>query len=147
MSSIEKLKDKQIIGRKIVNIGGATRVSDIPATPEQQFFLLVRPRLPKGHEITYEPERFEITFDDGYSISTAPDWRIKKPCGTIISVEMTLAENLAQNGGKDPKEKQRWIMSHFPDRTYVVLYRKNCDSIEHHNPKVSFRHSKRIRKE
>ena len=139
--NIERLRARKIVDVEIVDVGGTTRVSEIPSVPEQQFFLLLQRKLPPKTRITYEPEQFTITYDKGNPTSTAPDFKIEKPDGTIFYVETTLAER----NGKDPKQTQKWIMSHFKEH-YVVLYEHNLENIERRHPEVSFRHSKKIRR-
>ena len=140
--NLEQLKLRNIVNAETVDIGGTTEVSDIPRTPEQQFFLLLKGKLPPTTKITYEPEQFIITDDEEKSYCTTPDFKIEKPNGVILYIETTLAEK----NGKDPKQTQKWIMSNFQQIHYVVLYKHNLENIERQHPEVSFRHSKRIRR-
>lgn len=129
--------------RKITNIKERTTVKEIPGFAEKQFFLLITEQgTNSGMRIKYEPHTFTVVYENDFKESTAPDFLIETLDGVRYYIEITTREL----NGKDPKRKQKRIMSHFPEIDYRVLYRADLREIQKDNPQYSFWHSKRIRK-
>lgn len=125
----------------ITDIKGTEDVAKIPWPAEQQFFLLLKKKLPTSR-IVYQPKLFQMENGDNKIQGTAPDFLIIKPDGTEIFVEITSA----QINGKDPKEKQKRVMSAVaPEKKYVVLYRHNLENIQRLHPEISFFGAEKIR--
>jgi hypothetical protein len=126
-----------------IKLPGATNVIDIRGVADQQFFLLLRKRMPSGTKITYEDRLFQQM--DGKKVQgTTPDFHITKPDGAELFIEITMER--FDGNGNDPKEKQKRIMSRIPDVKYTVLYFEHLVKIAGHNPDCLFFHGKKIRR-
>lgn len=124
---------------KEIQLGGTTDVKEIKGIAEQQFFLLIRERLPDA-QITYEETEFAIQNGNGNPTSTVPDFSIIKN-GRRTVVEITTSNT----NGEHPKVRQIEIMKYFPEVRFVVLTRENLEAIHKKHPKIDFFNSKRIK--
>ena len=143
MGGKETLRRKitEVVGGRIIAANGIVEVSKIPGAMEQQFFLyLSEEHIRQGAEIIYEPHVFRIYGRDGNTESTTPDFLIRFPDGRCCYIEITTSDL----NGKDPKGRQKRIMSHFPKVDYRVLYKADLRKIQEENPRFSFWHAKRI---
>jgi len=122
---------------------GPTDITDIQGIAEQQFFLLLKAKLPQRTTVDYESQIFISSNGGGRIEATVPDFIITKPNGVKIAIEIT-TEN--QNG-TDPKEKQKRVMRTVaPELRYVVLYRENLMAIQRRHPEFNFFNGKKIKK-
>lgn len=128
-------------GQRIIARSGIDQVSEIPGIMEQQFFLYLTEKY-KGQDIRviYEPDTFKIFDNEGNTESTTPDYSIITSDGTHFYIEITTS----LLNGRDPKRKQKRIMSHFPEVNYKVLYYADLRKIQEENPRFSFWHAKKI---
>lgn len=135
--------------REIHN-GGTERVEDIRHTHEQQFFLFLKKKLPQA-KIVYEESMFEITYDDGTTKGTVPDFYVTPNETKRAIIEITKAprnSNSTKGERDDPKRKQKEIMKTVaPNVKYVVLYREDLERIQKHNPWVNFFGSTKVRED
>lgn len=137
-----------MICREILN-GGTENVEKIPYVHEQQFFLLLKRKLPRI-QIIYEESAFGIEYDDGTTKTTKPDFFIKPDAGKRVIIEITTAskeeDHLKEKSGKKSKrEKIKLMKLVAPNQKYVVLYREHLLNIQKHNPWVDFFGAKKIR--
>lgn len=133
----------EVAGKKVIETDGRTHVREIPGRMEQQFFLLLIEQISnQGGKVAYEPHSFRIYYRNGETETTTPDFLIEMPDGSRSYIEITAGEL----NGKDPKKRQRRIMSHFPDIEYRILYKDDLRRIQKANPQYSFWHSKRVRR-
>jgi len=124
---------------------GTTDITEINGVAEQQFFLLLKQKLPSDTQIIYEDRFFAQQNNDGKEKGTIPDFHIIKPDGKEFFIEITTQS--LRNNGDDPKKKQKEIMNEtFPVKKYTVLYREHLENIQKHNPEFSFLNGKKIRK-
>ncbi|MBI2613160.1 MAG: hypothetical protein HYW62_00060 [Candidatus Levybacteria bacterium] len=131
----------EVAESRMIEGNGIVQVSQIPGAMEQQFFLyLAGAHTEQGAKIIYEPHVFRIYDKNGNTESTTPDFLIITPEGTRFYIEITTSEL----NGRDPKRKQKHIMSHFPEVDYRVLYKADLKKIQEENPKFSFFHAKRL---
>lgn len=111
----------RILQRKRTDLGS------IQGQTEQNFFRFLQDRLPESL-IEYEPQEFRAPVRSNGKRSvvrgTTPDYRIVKPDGTEVFVEITLSPKRGK-----AKQRQRKIMEHFPVR-YTVLYIENLRNVE-----------------
>lgn len=115
---------------------------EIPGWAESQFFVLMAPICNKrGWSIQYEPKTFTIACDNGIGkISTAPDFCITRPGKKDLYIELERAYYDSEDKySRDPKIRQKRIMSYFPEVDYIVLYRQDMDRIEKKHPNISFK--------
>ena len=124
---------------KEYQLEGTSDVKRIPGISEQQFFLLIRKRIPDA-KIIYEGAKFSIQNGNGQAKATIPDFRIERR-GMVTFVEVTTA-NI---NGKHPKARQIAIMSHFPNTRFVVLTKENLVSIQTKHTETDFFNSKKIK--
>lgn len=123
---------------------GRVNVAAIRGVAEQQIFLFLKHIFPHGTQIEYEPLSFGIRDDKGVKHTTIPDFRIIKPGGEEVFLEITTQSR----NGTDPKAKQKSIMQQAaPEIRYKVWYRETLKNIEKRHPNVSIFGAKRIRKE
>ena len=137
MGSKETLKRRvtEVVNKKVLEINGRNHVHEIPGKMEQQFFLFLLEQFSsQGASVVYEPHSFKIYDRNGKAESTTPDFLIKTSDGICYYIEITTREL----NGRDPKGKQRRIMSHFPDKKYSILYREDLKRIQEENPQFSF---------
>ena len=124
---------------------GITDITKIEGIAEQQFFTLLRRKLPIGTQIIYEDCFFKQQDDNGKEQGTTPDFHVIKPNGTEFFVEIT-TEAFGSNGN-DPKGEAKRIMSEtLPVKKYTVLYREHLQNIQKHYPEFSFFNGKKIKK-
>lgn len=124
---------------KEIQLGGTTDVKEIKGIAEQQFFLLIKRRLPNA-KITYEETEFAIKNGSENPTSTVPDFSITK------GYRRTFVEITTSNAnGKHPKARQIKIMKNFSGVRFVVLTRENLEAIGRKYPDVDFFNAKRIK--
>jgi len=124
---------------------GTTNITEISGVAEQQFFLLLKQKLPYGTQIIYEDRFFMQQDGNGKEQGTIPDFHIIKPDGKEFFIEITTQS--LRNNGDDPKKKQKKIMNEtFPVKKYTVLYREHLENIQKNNPEFSFLNGKKIKK-
>lgn len=96
----------------------------IPKRTEATFCVFLLQIYPEGTKISYEAEPFTRKNEKGEDESTIPDYKIIKPSGKTIYIEITKD----RKNGSDPKERERKIMKQAaPDSPYIVLY---CDALK-----------------
>lgn len=121
---------------------GTQKIEDIPHVHEQQFFLLVRQKAPHLG-IVYEGSIFEITEDNGTVKSTKPDFSITLKDGTRKIVELTTLSRTEDEMKKKTKQSKRKIVQTVsPCSIAIVLYRKNLENMQRHNPDYDFFNAK-----
>jgi hypothetical protein len=124
---------------------GTMNVYEINGIAEQQFFLLLKERLPFGTQIIYEDRFFKQKNDKGKEEGTVPDFHIIKPDGKEFYIEITT--QASGNNGNDPKGKAKRIMSEtVPVKKYTVLYREHLLNIQRHNPERCFFNGRKIKR-
>jgi hypothetical protein len=136
-----------MICKEIPN-GGKESVVNIPHVHEQQYFLLIKTKLPNRKTI-YEKSIFWIKFDDGTIMSHIPDiftvmdeGRINITEITTISREDDLKRKKSGERSKiDNKEIVRLVNANYK---YTTLYKENLLKIQKHNPWVDFFGAKKI---
>lgn len=130
----------EVVDRRVIKTNGGIEVHKIPGKMEQQFFLFLLEQFSsQGAIVAYEPHVFKIYDRNGNAEGTAPDFLIETSDGTRFYIEITTREL----NGKDPKGRQKRIMSNFPEIDYRVLYRADLRKIQEDNPRFSFWHAKR----
>ena len=107
---------------------GPTDITDIQGIAEQQFFLLLKAKLPQRTTVDYESQIFISSNGGGRIEATVPDFIITKPNGVKIAIEIT-TEN--QNG-TDPKEKQKKSYAYSRSRVTICcsIQRKSYGNTE-----------------
>jgi hypothetical protein len=130
--------------------GGKENVEAIRYVHEQQFFLLLRNKLPEA-KIIYEESTFEMRDEDGtVKAVTSPDFFIKLGENRRNIVEITTASKaedlLKQKQNKKSKnDKIEMMKLRGPNDKYTVLFREHLLKIQKHNPWVDFLGAKKIR--
>jgi len=115
-------------------IEASSRQFDIPKRTERIFRAYLELKFPEA-EISYEAESFSIINEFGKKETTTPDFRIVKPDGKRIFVEITKSSR----NGTDPKERNRRIMKQAaPKDIYIVLYNKELKRIQRECPGFEF---------
>jgi hypothetical protein len=123
---------------------GTSNICEINGVAEQQFFLLLKDKLPYDTQIIYE-DRFFKQKSNGKEEGTVPDFHIIKPDGKEYFIEITT--QIMRSNGDDPKRKQKEIMSKTsPTKKYVVLYREHLENIQRHYPEILFFNGKKIKR-
>ena len=130
-------REAKVISRDMVPHENGRRYAK--HTTETRFASFLRKKQPHSI-IRIEPHEFRVTFEDKTTRSTVPDIYLEKKDGTIIYIEITHQEL----NGTDPKEKQKEVMSNFPEK-YVVLYGPNLQNITDHHGTV-FSRNGRVKK-
>lgn len=106
----------------------------IPNGAERAFCVFLKQVFP-GADIVYEPEFFTATNDDGKTETTRPDFRVVRPDGKTIFIEITRN----RKNGTDPKERDKMIMKKAaPNYLYVVLYADALLRIQRKNDGFDF---------
>lgn len=93
----------------------------------ERLFRVFLERVFPGAEISYQAESFTAPNDNGIPETTIPDFRVIRPDGKIIFIEITKE----RRNGIDPKERDRKIMKKAaPNSPYVVIYADTLKKIQ-----------------
>jgi len=139
-----------MICKEILN-GGTEDIRDILHVHEQQYFLLLKRKLPSSAKIIYEASEFQIIDGDTIKGCTTPDFHIQLANGERVIIEITTAlKNSYNTKNPDPKGKQKEIMSYFvqsnPNIKFIVLYGETLARLQVRNPGIDFHNAKKIRR-
>jgi hypothetical protein len=135
-----------MICKEIPN-GGKESVGEIPHPHEQQFFLLLKKKLP-SKKITYEKSIFSVRYDDGKIRTTSPDFFLEMGGGKTNIIEITTRSKEVdlqreKEGYRSKSEKKRIMKLIAPEYKYTVLYKEHLLNIEKHNSGVNFFEAKK----